>query len=312
MPKWLVTGGYGFIGSNIVKELVSRNEEVCVIDDLSTGRKQNLKEEEGKFKYFNADILDKDALDQAVHGVDYILHQAAIPSVQRSVDDPEGSNNVNVNGTIAVLEAARRAKVKRVIYAASSSAYGDQPQTVKTEELCPMPLSPYAVGKLAAEYYLGAFYTCYGLETVSLRYFNVFGPNQDPNSEYSAVIPLFITKCLNNESPTIYGDGTQSRDFTYVLNNVIANITAATTTSPVAGNVFNIACGKSFTLLDLLNEINRILGKNIKPIFAEPRRGDVKHSLASIEKAHKSFGYSVQVDFHDGLRKTIEWYMRNN
>jgi UDP-glucose 4-epimerase len=244
-----------------------------------------------------------------VDGVDYILHQAAIPSVQRSVDDPIRSNAANVEGTVRLLDAARRAGVKRVVYAASSSAYGDQPVPVKKENLLPMPKSPYAVSKLAAEYYLRAFTECYGLETVSLRYFNVFGPRQDPDSEYSAVIPKFITKCLRGQRPTIYGDGMQSRDFTYVDNNVRANLLAATAPG-VAGRVFNIACGHSYSLLDLLAAINEILGTNIEPVFEAPRRGDVRHSLADISEAQKHLGYAVAVDFYEGLRRTVEWYRR--
>jgi UDP-glucose 4-epimerase len=239
--------------------------------------------------------------------VDYVLHQAALPSVQRSVEDPILSNRINVDGIVALLDACVKAGVKRVVYAASSSAYGDQPVPVKTEKLMPMPKSPYAAAKLTGEFYMQAFNECYGLETVSLRYFNVFGPRQDPNSEYSAVIPLFITRCLRGESPVIYGDGTQSRDFTYVENNVRANVLAATTFG-AAGKTMNVACGHSYTLLDLLDSINKILGTNIKAEFAPARKGDVKHSLADISKAKQAIGYEVSVDFHEGLAKTVEYY----
>ncbi|MDD4278737.1 MAG: NAD-dependent epimerase/dehydratase family protein [Candidatus Sumerlaeales bacterium] len=311
MSTWLVTGGYGFIGSNIVKELIARGENVRVIDNLRTGRLVNLSGLEDKFKFYKNSILETTALDEAISGCDYVLHHAAMPSVQRSVEAPLTSNEENVTGTLSVLEAARKAKVKRVVYAASSSAYGNQPEMYKHEEMRPMPLSPYAVSKLTGEYYMQCYYQCYGLETVCLRYFNVFGSNQDPNSEYSAVIPLFITKCLRGERPTIYGDGTQSRDFTYVLNNVTANILAATTTKNVAGEVFNIACGTSFSLLDLLRDINAALKTDIEPIFAPARKGDVKHSLAKIDKAKNLLGYDVKVDFKSGLEKSIDWYREN-
>lgn len=309
MALYLVTGGCGFIGSNIAEHLVSLGEQVRILDDLSTGNESNLEGFADRVEFIRGSLLDPCTLDAAVEGVDYILHQAAIPSVQRSVDDPIRSNAANVDGTVALLDAARRKGVKRVVYAASSSAYGDQPVLVKKETLLPMPKSPYAASKLAAEFYLQAFTECYGLETVSLRYFNVFGPRQDPNSEYSAVIPRFITKCLRGERPTIFGDGTQSRDFTYVENNIRANMLAATAPG-VAGRVFNIACGRSYSLLDLLRAINEILGTNIEPVFAPPRKGDVRHSLADISEAEKSLGYSVGVDFHEGLRRTVEWYRR--
>ena len=260
-----------------------------------------------KVELVEGDLLDPEALKRAVTGIDYVLHQAALPSVQRSVEDPLTSNRINVDGTVGLLKACVDAGVKRVVYAASSSAYGDQQALVKTEKLLPAPKSPYAVAKLTGEYYLSSFYDCYGLETVSLRYFNVFGPRQDPNSEYSAVIPLFVTKVLRGESPTIYGDGKQSRDFTYVENNVRANVLAATAPGG-AGQVMNIACGHSYSLLDLLNEINKILGTDVKPNFAPPRKGDVKHSLADISKAQKSIGYEVTIDFHEGLRRTVEYY----
>lgn len=307
MATYLVTGGSGFIGSNIVRRLVKMGERVRVLDDLSTGRATNLEASMDSIEFIRGSLLEPDAVRKAVAGADYILHQAAIPSVQRSVDDPQSSDRANVGGTVALLDAARKAGVKRVVYAASSSAYGDQPTAVKKEDLLPMPKSPYAVSKLAAEYYMAAFTECYGLETVALRYFNVFGPFQDPNSEYSAVIPLFVTKCLRGESPTIFGDGKQSRDFTFVENNVSANILAATTPG-VGGRMFNIACGTSYSLLDLLASINRILGTDIAPIFAPTRAGDVMHSLADISKAQAALGYKVEVDFDEGLRRTVEWY----
>ncbi|MBX7245006.1 MAG: SDR family oxidoreductase [Candidatus Sumerlaeaceae bacterium] len=308
MASYLVTGGCGFLGSNITEHLVQKGEKVRVLDNLLTGHRANLDGFADKVEFVQGDLLDFPTVEKAVTGVDYILHQAALPSVQRSVEDPRLSNRINVEGTVNLLEAARAAGVKRVVYAASSSAYGDQPASVKTEDLLPLPKSPYAVSKLTCEYYLQSFSDCFGLETVSLRYFNVFGPRQDPNSHYSAVIPIFITKVLRGESPTIYGDGLQSRDFTYVENNVRANVLAATAPSSASGKVMNVACGTSFSLLDLLAEINGILGTNIKPKFAEARKGDVKHSLADISRAKELIGYEVSVDFREGLRRTIDWY----
>jgi UDP-glucose 4-epimerase len=307
MAAYLVTGGFGFIGANIVKRLVALGERVRVIDDLSTGRRENLADVAGSVEIIGASLLDREAVDAATDGVDYVLHQAAIPSVQRSIEDPERSHRVNVDGTLALLEACRRSGVKRVVYAASSSAYGDQPALVKSEKLLPLPKSPYAVSKLSAEYYLQAYSECFGVETVALRYFNVFGPHQDPASEYSAVIPRFITRCLAGESPIIYGDGGQSRDFTYVENNVEANLLASRADG-VSGEVFNIACGHSYSLLDLLSAINTILGTNVEPEFAAGRKGDVRHSLADISKAQKMLGYEVKVGFEEGLRRTVEWY----
>jgi UDP-glucose 4-epimerase len=307
LSNFLVTGGCGFIGSNIVHHLVANGHSVKIIDDLSTGNRKNLAGIEDRVQLIEASLLDADACSKAVDDVEYVLHQAALPSVQRSIEDPVLSNSINVSGTVNLLNAARMAKVQRVIYAASSSAYGDQPVLVKSEKLLPMPKSPYAVSKLTCEYYLQAFSECYGLETVSLRYFNVFGPRQDPNSEYSAVIPLFITKCLRGERPVIFGDGTQSRDFTYVENNVQANILACEAPE-VSGQVMNVACGRSFSLLDLLAAINEVLGTSIEPEFSSPRKGDVKHSLADISRAEKMLGYEVTVDFSEGLRRTIDWY----
>jgi len=307
MAKYLVTGGCGFIGSNIAEHLVGLGEGVRILDNLSTGSTKNIAAFEDQVDLVKGDLLDAAAVERSVDGVDFVLHQAALPSVQRSVEDPVTSNRINIEGIVNLLHACQKAGVKRVVYAASSSAYGDQPVLVKSEKLLPMPKSPYAVQKLTGEFYLQSFYDCFGLETVSLRYFNVFGPRQDPNSEYSAVIPLFITKVLRGEQPVIYGDGTQSRDFTYVENNVRANVLAATAPE-AAGKVFNIACGHSYSLLDLLAEINSILGTSIEPKFAEPRRGDVKHSLADISRARQVLGYEVTVDFKEGLRRTIDFY----
>lgn len=306
-----MTGGCGFIGSNIVEYLVGLGETVKILDDLSTGNERNLAEFKDRVTLVRGSLLDPERVAEACEGVDYVLHQAALASVQRSVDDPETTNRVNVDGTLCLLNGCRKAGVKRVVYAASSSAYGDQPAPVKTEKLLPLPKSPYAVSKLTGEYYMKAFHECYGLETVCLRYFNVFGPRQDPNSPYSAVIPLFVTRVLQGESPVIYGDGTQSRDFTYVENNVRANVLAATAPE-AAGKVMNVACGRSYSLLELLDAINDVLGTEVKPRFEEARAGDVKHSLADVSKAQQLIGYDVTVDFHEGLRRTVDWYRAQN
>ena len=307
MATHLVTGGAGFIGSNIVRELVARGEGVRVLDNFSTGRRENLAEVLNDIELIEGDVRDPSACRRAVAGVEYVLHQGAIPSVQRSVDDPSISNDANVSGTLNLLIAARDAGVRRVVYASSSSVYGDSPTLPKHEDMTPRPRSPYAVSKLAAEYYCQVFTEVYGLETVSLRYFNVFGPRQDPTSQYSAVIPLFVQAMLAGEPPVVYGDGLQSRDFTYVSNNVEANLLAATVPG-VAGRVFNIACGKRYTLLDLIAMLNDILGTRIDPVFAPPRHGDVKHSLADIRLAQEQMSYTVDVDFETGLERTVTWY----
>ena len=307
MATYLVTGGAGFIGSNIVRELVARGEGVRVLDNFSTGRRENLAEVLNDIELIEGDVRDPSTCQRAVAGVEYVLHQGAIPSVQRSVDDPFTSNETNVNGTLNLLIAARDAGVRRVVYASSSSVYGDSLTLPKHEDMTPRPRSPYAVSKLAAEYYCQVFTEVYGLETVSLRYFNVFGPRQDPTSQYSAVIPLFVQAMLAGEPPVVYGDGLQSRDFTCVSNNVEANLLAATVPG-VAGRVFNIACGKRYTLLDLIAMLNDILGTRIEPVFAPPRPGDVKHSLADIRLAQEQMSYAVDVDFETGLERTVTWY----
>jgi len=307
MAAYLVTGGAGFIGSNIVHELVGRGERVRVLDNFSTGRRGNLAEVLEAIDLVEGDLRDGDACRRAVRGMDYVLHQGAIPSVQRSVDNPFACNDANVNGTLNLLIAARDAGVRRVIYASSSSIYGDSPELPKREEMAPRPKSPYAASKLAAEHYCQVFTQVYGLETVSLRYFNVFGPRQDPTSQYSAVIPLFIKAMLAGERPVVYGDGLQSRDFTYVSNNVKANLLAVAAPD-VAGHVFNIAVGRRYTLLDLIAILNDILGTRIEPVFAPPRPGDVKHSLADIGLAREQMGYTVSLDFEAGLEKAVVWY----
>ena len=304
---YLVTGGAGFIGSNIAEKLVASGEKVRVIDNFLTGKKENMDTFIDKIEFIKGDIRDLETVKKAVDNVDFVIHQAALPSVPKSVELPIESNEHNTNGTLNILFAAKEAGVKRVVYAASSSAYGDQPQSPKVETMRPMPMSPYAVNKLAGEHYCAAFSTVYGLETVALRYFNVFGPRQDPTSFYSAVIPKFISALLKNEAPTIFGDGEQSRDFTYIDNIVSANLLACKVEG-VGGQLFNIACGESFTLNQLFLNLQDIMGTSIKPIYEAPRVGDIKHSLADINKAKTLLGFEVLVDFKEGLRKTAEWF----
>jgi nucleoside-diphosphate-sugar epimerase len=311
MANYLVTGGAGFIGSNIVEYLVAQGESVRVLDNFATGSRENLAPFAGKIEIVEGDVRDDDACRRAAADMDYVLHQAAMASVPRSLVDPVGTSEINVLGTIRVLHAAAQAKVRRVVYAASSSAYGDQPVPAKVETLMPMPLSPYAAAKLAGEYFCQAFSRSMGIEAVGLRYFNVFGPRQDPASQYSAVIPLFVTAVIEGRQPTVYGDGGQTRDFTFVENNVRANILAATTDKPVAGRVINIACGTSFSLLDLLRAINESLGRSIEPVFEPARVGDVRDSLADIALARELLGYEVSVGFEEGMRRTIAWYQAN-
>ena len=305
--RFIVTGGAGFIGSNIVIELVKNNNEVVVIDNLLTGKFNNLSGVMDQIRFVEGDIQDLDLLKREFIDIDYVLHQAALPSVPRSVDDPIASNQNNVDGTLNVLVAARDAGVKRVVYAASSSAYGNSPSLPKKEDMKPDPLSPYAITKLVGEQYCKVFYELYGLETVSLRYFNVFGPHQDPNSQYAAVIPKFITAMLNDESPVIFGDGEHSRDFTYIQNNVDANILACEVVG-AAGKMFNIASGKRITLNQLIATLNEIIGKNLEPIYTKPRSGDIMHSLADITLAREILGYKPRYGFEDGLKKTVEWF----
>lgn len=308
MAKYLVTGGAGFIGSNIVKKLLEHGEDVRVLDDYSTGRIENIKPFLEKIEFLEGDFTDIEIAKKAVSGVDYVLHQGAIPSVPRSVDDPIKTNNANILGTLTMLIVSRDAGVKRFVYAASSSAYGDSPVMPKVETMPVAPKSPYAIQKLTGEQYCQNFYTLYGLETVCLRYFNVFGPNQDPTSVYSAVIPLFIKKILAGESPIIYGDGETSRDFTYVENNVDAILRACIASSECAGEVINIACGYEISLNQLIEKINNELGTDVRPVYKEERKGDVKYSLADISKAEKLLGYRPSINFDDGLKKTIEFY----
>ncbi|MEK6822522.1 MAG: SDR family oxidoreductase [Nanoarchaeota archaeon] len=306
MSVFLVTGGAGFIGSNTVHELVARGHTVRVLDNLATGRKENLLECWDSIQFIEGDITSLPTVKKACEGVDHVIHLAAIPSVPRSVENPLESNHANINGTLTLLVGARDAGVKRIVYAASSSAYGNQDAAVKTEMLPSIPLSPYAVAKLCGEHYMTVFNDLYGLQTVNLRYFNVFGPRQDPHSQYAAVIPLFINMILAGKSPTIHGDGGQSRDFTYVLNNVDANILACTA-QKAAGHTINIACGTSITVNDLVRLINEYLGSDVRPEYTASRAGDVRHSLADISKAKSLLGFNPCVSVKEGLGRTIEW-----
>ncbi|MGB7581689.1 MAG: SDR family oxidoreductase [Sedimentisphaerales bacterium] len=310
MDKFLVTGGAGFIGSNICIKLVSQGCFVRVIDNLLTGKKSNLAGIADKIEFIEADMGNADAARAAMKGIDVVLHEGALPSVPRSVDDPAATHRHCVDATFTLLMAARDAKIKRFVYAASSSAYGDTPILPKVETMPVNPLSPYAAAKLMCEYYCSVFYKVFGLETISLRYFNVFGPNQDPTSQYAAAIPAFVTSILKDTPPTIYGDGEQSRDFTYVDNVVEANLLAARA-KQTKGEVINIACGEAITVNAIIDMINKIVGKNVKPTYVPSRKGDVKHSLADITLAKKLVGFKPVISFKDGLKKAIEWYRVN-
>lgn len=309
MALYLITGAAGFIGSSLARAVVAQGDQVRGIDNLSTGKRENIAEIAEKIDFCVADLANVDALRDACRGVDYIFHEAAIPSVPKSVLDPLGSNRANVDGTVHLLIAAKDAKVKRVVYAASSSAYGDTPTLPKHEGMAPNPISPYAVAKLASEYYMNSFYRCYGLETVCLRYFNIFGPRQDPGSPYSGVLAKFITQMLAGEQPTIFGDGTQSRDFTYIDNVVSANLLAIKApASQGAGQVFNVATGERFDLNQAFQLLRKIIGFEGHAIYGPDRAGDVKHSLADLSRSEKLLGYKPVVNFEEGLRRTVEWY----
>jgi nucleoside-diphosphate-sugar epimerase len=309
MATYLVTGVAGFIGSSLARELLARGERVRGLDNFSTGKRENIAELLDQIELHEADLLDLDALHQACRGVDYVLHEAAIPSVPRSVKDPLGNNRANVDGTLNLLVACRDAKVKRVVYAASSSAYGDTPTLPKREDMPPNPISPYATAKLASEYYMTSFFRCYGLETVCLRYFNVFGPRQDPTSPYSGVLAKFISQMLSGEQPTIFGDGKQSRDFTYIENVVGANLLACQVeTSKIAGKVINVATGRRTDLYQTFLLLKKLIGYTGEVKYGPERAGDVKHSLADISRAEQLLGYKPAVDFEEGLSRTVEWY----
>jgi nucleoside-diphosphate-sugar epimerase len=316
MAHYLVTGGAGFIGSNIVERLLKKGEKVTVLDNFSTGKEENLRFS-NSFSLIKADIRDLDTCKKACQGVDFVLHQAALGSVPRSIKDPSSTHEVNVTGTLNMLLAARENNIKRFIYASSSSVYGDQHSQTKSkhghlvakvENMIPNPQSPYAVSKLAGEYYCRVFSKNFSLATISLRYFNVFGKRQDPFSQYAAVIPLFFQAVLNAESPHIFGDGNQSRDFTFIDNVVEANILSCQAESHVSGNVFNVACGSNITVNELFERVLDLTGKKISPVYDPPRPGDVKHSLADISRAKEILGYRVVRSFEEGLKDTAIWY----
>lgn len=307
MSRYLVTGGAGFIGSHIAQVLVKKGEEVVIFDNFCTGKKENIAPFLKKIKLIKADLRNFKEVKKVVKGIDYVLHQAALRSVPKSVDDPVGFNEVNVRGTLNLLIASGDSKVKRLVFASSSSIYGYVKTFPEKETFLPQPISPYAATKLFGEYYCSLFSRIYGLETVSLRYFNVFGPRQSLESKYAVVVPKFITCLLKNKPTPINGDGYQSRDFTYIDNVVEANLLAIHT-SGISGEIFNIACGQDYTVLDLARIINKIIGKNIKPVFLPPRPGDVRHTLADITKAKKLLKFKIKVNFEEGLKRTIKWF----
>ena len=310
MARYLITGIAGFIGSTLAHTLVEQGHDVRGIDNLSTGNLENLADIRQSVEFDKIDLQDVAGMRAACEGVDFVLHQGALASVPRSVKDPLTSHESNINGTLNLLIAARDAKVKRIVYAASSSAYGDQPTQPKQEDMPPLPLSPYAVQKLTCEYYIQSFYRAYGLEGICLRYFNIFGPRQAADSPYSGVIAQFTYRMMAGETPTIFGDGLTSRDFNYVDNAVSANLLACQAPSSVAtGRVFNIGTGRSHTLNEVYATIAEYLGFKAKPIYGPPRAGDIKHSLADITRAARELGYQPKFHFHDGLRKTVAWYV---
>lgn len=310
MARYLVTGGAGFIGSHVAETLADRGDEVCVLDDLSTGKRENLATFLDRVEFVEGSICSADTTRHAMRGADCVFHLAARGSVPRSVDDPVGAHDVNVNGTLNVLMAARELGVRRVVFSASSSAYGDTPTLPKHEEMTPQPLSPYAATKLTCEHYCAVFAKVYGLETVSLRYFNVFGPRQDPQSDYAAVLPAFISHMLRGERPIVYGDGEQTRDFCYIENVVRANLLASECDA-AQGQAVNIACGERTSLNEILKLINGHLNTSIEADYRDPRPGDVKHSLAALDAARELIGYEPEILFAEGLSRSIDWYRAN-
>jgi UDP-glucose 4-epimerase len=306
----LVTGGAGFIGSHLVEALVADGRRVRVVDNLSTGRLANLAHLGSRYEWVEGDLADFDTARRAAEGVEVVFHQAAIPSVPRSVAEPLASHASGPTATLHVLEAARQAGARRVVFAASSSAYGDTDELPKRESMSPAPLSPYAAGKLAGEMYVHAYARTMGLDAVSLRYFNVFGPRQDPSSPYSGVISLFARALIEGRRPTIYGDGLQTRDFTYVTDAVAANLAAMKSPGPLAGAVFNVGTGRRVSLLDLVTSLNRLLGTAVEPEFAPARAGDVRDSLASLDRIRDTLGYAPSVPFEEGLHRTLDWMRR--
>jgi len=309
MAKYLVTGCAGFIGSSLVDALVKRGESVRGLDNFETGKRENLAGVQDRMELVEADLRDADAMVKICEGVEYVFHTAAVASVPRSVKDPRTSHTANIDGTFNLLEGARAAGVKRVVYSASSSAYGDQPGFPRRETMAPAPISPYAVQKLAGELYMASFWQVYGLETVNLRYFNIFGPRQDPGSPYSGVMAKFSLQMLRGEQPTIFGDGEQGRDFTYIDNVVSANFLAMEAAAEkVAGRVFNIACGEQYTLKETYRALAKLMDFREPPAYGPPRAGDVRDSLADISAAREAFGYGPLVGFEEGLRRTVAWY----
>jgi nucleoside-diphosphate-sugar epimerase len=308
MSKYLVTGGAGFIGSHLSRHLVEEGHEVVVLDNLSTGRRENLDDVIDRLTFVEGSITDLETVEQCCEGVDCVFHQAALPSVPRSVADPLASDENNIGGTLRVFWGAHRQGVRRVVYAASSSIYGDTVELPKHEGMQPKPMSPYAVNKRVSELYGSVFNDLYKLSTIGLRYFNVFGPRQDPNSQYAAVVPKFITCFLEGEAPIIHGDGLQSRDFTYIQNVIEANLAACRAPDEAGGRSYNIALGGRFTVKDLCLRIRELVGSEIEPVHIDSRAGDVKHSQASVDLAEKELGYKGSVDLDEGLRRTVQWY----
>ena len=310
MAHYLVTGGAGFIGSHIVRRLIADGHRVRVLDNLSTGNMDKLADVIDRVEFIEGDLRQEADCRAACAGVEMVFHEAALPSVPRSVEDPQTFHANNIDGTFQLFLAAKEAGCRRIIYAASSSAYGDQPTQPKRETMLPAPLSPYALNKLVGEYYARVFYESYGLETISLRYFNVFGPHQDPESQYAAAIPAFVSAILKGEQPLIYGDGEQTRDFTHIDNVVEANMLAAAAKT-TRGQVINVACGQSVTINQVINTINKLLGTDLKPRYTPPRAGDVMHSLADVTLAREVIGFEPHLMFEDGLARAIEWYKAN-
>ncbi len=306
--KVLVTGGAGFIGSHLVEGLLARGDAVRIFDDLSSGRREHLEGPGGDLEVVLGDVRDLDALRGAARGCDAVLHEGALPSVKRSVEDPRLAHDVNATGTLNVLVAARDVGVRRVVFASSSAVYGESAALPKVETMPPEPVSPYAAQKLAGERYCAIFHGLYGLETVALRYFNIFGPRQDPRSEYAAVVPRFVTALLRGQRPTVFGDGEQSRDFTYVANVVAANLRALEAPAAALGRAFNVACGERYTLNALLDAIRRETGRDLAATYEAPRPGDIRHSQAGIELARAVLGYEPAVSFEEGIRRTVAWY----
>ncbi|HUS47022.1 MAG TPA: SDR family oxidoreductase [Phycisphaerae bacterium] len=312
MARYLVTGGAGFIGCNMVRFLLARGHDVVAIDDFSTGKRENVTDIADRMELIEGDVRDRKAVDRAVAGCKAIFHEAALASVPRSVADPVASHDVNVNGTITLLEAARATGVKRIVFAASSSAYGDRQESPKHEAMTPAPISPYAAGKVAGEAYMQGYAAVYGLETLSLRYFNVFGPYQDPAGAYAAVIPAFIGRLLHGQRPVVFGDGEQSRDFCYIENVCEANWLAANAPPDVCnGQALNIACNRAVSLNQLLRLLGELLNIRVRAEYTDPRPGDVKHSLADIARARDMIGYQPKIYFEHGLAKAIDWYKKN-